>query len=118
IADRVSGRSSRRPLYAAALYDIELTYDVLRSDAAHRELQEIVGFFASMLGRSEPFWLAPPGLTQVSGQKLGTGDGVATNFPLVRSFGAYVEPVAATSGVFSVSIDGAIAPPTSYAATS
>ncbi|HLH49740.1 MAG TPA: glycoside hydrolase TIM-barrel-like domain-containing protein, partial [Roseiarcus sp.] len=118
IAGRASGRSSRRPLYAAALYDIELSYDLLRGNAAHREMQEIAGFFAASAGRSEPFWLAPPGLAEVSGQTLGTGDGAKTIFPLVRSLGTYVEQVAATSGVAAVSINGAVAPSAQYSVTS
>ncbi|HLJ70629.1 MAG TPA: glycoside hydrolase TIM-barrel-like domain-containing protein [Roseiarcus sp.] len=118
IADRASGRSSRRPLYEAALYDIELTYDLLRGDEAHRELQEIAGFFAASGGRREPFWLAPPGLAEVFGQALGTGDGIKTIFPLVRWFGTYVEPAAATSGVAAVYLDGVLAPSAQYSVTS
>jgi uncharacterized protein (TIGR02217 family) len=117
VADRVSGRASRRSRYAAALYDLELTYEALRSDAAHLELQTITGFFAAMQGRSEPFWLAPPGLAQVIGQPLGLGDGATTNFPLVRTFGTYTEPVAGTSGVSAVYLDGAAQTPPSYLVT-
>lgn len=118
VATRVSGRSSRRPHYAAALYEIELTYEILRDDAAYHELQEVVDFFATSAGRSEPFWLAPPGLAAVAGQPIGTGDGTTTSFPLVRSFGAYVEPVAATSGISAVYVDGAVAPSAAYSVTS
>src|SRR5579883_532950 len=114
VAARVSGRSSRRPRYAAALYDVELTYEVLRGDAAHLELQTIAGFFAAMQGRTQPFWLAPPGLAEVAGQALGAGDGATVKFPLVRSLGTYVELAAGTSGVAAVYVNGAVAPPTSY----
>ena len=88
------------------LYDIELTYEVLRSDAAYPELQTIAGFFAKMSGEATPFWIAPPGLSAVLGQALGGGDGVTTTFPLLRSVGAYSEPVQGTSGVTAVYLNG------------
>jgi hypothetical protein len=61
-AEHASGRSSRGLVRAFALRDVELTYDVLRSDAAHLELQTIAGFFERMSGGNTPFWFAPPGL--------------------------------------------------------
>ncbi len=106
IADHVSGRSSRRPRYASAYYDVELTYDVLRSDATHLEMQTIAGFFAEMGGAATPFWIAPPGLSDVAGQILGVGDGATTVFPLVRSVGSYTEPVAGTSDVAAAYLNG------------
>jgi hypothetical protein len=118
IADHVSGRSVRRPRHATAYYDVELTYDVLRSDAAHLELQAIAGFFEQMSGAATPFWLAPPGLSSVTGQILGVGDGSTTVFPLVRSFGTYVEPVAGTSGVSAVYENGVALSTSLYSVTS
>jgi uncharacterized protein (TIGR02217 family) len=102
VADHVSGRSTRRSRAAAAYYDLELTYEVLRADAAHGELQAIAGFFAEMRGAATPFWLAPPGLSNVNGQILGVGDGSTTTFALARSYGTTAEPVAGTSGVAAV----------------
>ena len=110
IIDHVSGRSTRRALYAAALYEIVLSFDFLRSDAVNLEMQGIAGFFTQMQGQASPFWLAPPGLTGVSGQVLGIGDGVTTNFPLVRTSGVYSEPVAGTSGVAAVYNNRIVAP--------
>jgi uncharacterized protein (TIGR02217 family) len=118
VADHVSGRSSRRSRYAAAFYDIELTYEVLRGDAAYLELQAIAGFFATMLGQDAPFWLAPPGDAQITGQMLGTGDGETTDFPLVRGYGTYSEMIAGTFGVSAVIVNGAAVAPADYSVTS
>ena len=115
--DRVSGRSARRARYAAALYDVQLTYDLLRADAAHGELQSIAGFFGAMLGQDAPFWIAPPGLAEVGGQALGTGDGATAAFPLVRTFGSYSEPVTGASDVRAVYFDGVTVSPSLYSAT-
>jgi hypothetical protein len=106
LADHVSGRSSRLAQRAYALYEIELTYEVLRSDAANLELQAIAGFFAEMSGADAPFWVAPPDISALIGQALGIGDGTTTVFPLIRSMGGYSEPAQGTSGVSAVYLNG------------
>jgi hypothetical protein len=106
VAEHVSGRSTRGMQRAFAYYDIELTYEVLRSAPAYAEFQAIVGFFAEVSGAATPFWIAPPGLSAALGQALGAGDGVTTTFPLLRSVGAYSEPVQGTSGVAAVYLNG------------
>ena len=118
VADHACGRETRRSRRAAALYDVELTYELLRADALAAELQAIAGFFAEVGGAATPFWLAPPGLSSVAGQVLGVGDGATTIFPLVRSFASYVEPVAGTSGVSAVAVDGAQLSASAWSATS
>ena len=42
------------------LYDIELSFDVLRDDANFDELQQLMGFLASRAGQTRPFLIAPP----------------------------------------------------------
>jgi uncharacterized protein (TIGR02217 family) len=110
VVDHVAGRSIRRPHHATAYYDIELTYDLLRSATAYAEMQAIAGFFGQMQGAETPFWLAPPGLTNVTGQALGSGDGATTLFALRRSWGSYIEPVYGTSGVSAVYLNGVALP--------
>ena len=105
VAAHVSGRESRWAGRAAAVYELELTFDLLRADAA-AELQAVAGFYAARAGQGGAFWLAPPGFADVAGQSLGTGDGATTSFGLTRSFGGYVEPVLATGGVSAVYLDG------------
>jgi hypothetical protein len=83
----VSGRETRTQRFAHPYFDIDLTYDLLRADAAHLELQAIAGFFEQVSGEAAPFWLEPPGLSAVTGQAIGVGDGSQTVFPLVASIG-------------------------------
>ena len=106
IADHVSGRSTRSARFSRAYRDVELTYEVLRADAAHLELQAVGAFFAEMSGQATPFWFAPPGLSTATGQLIGTGDGVTTTFPLMQSTGTYLETVDGTSGVSAVYLNG------------
>jgi uncharacterized protein (TIGR02217 family) len=115
VTELVSGHSTRRSRYAAALYDIELTYEVLRSAAAYEELQTIASFFDELQGQATPFWLAPPGLAIAVAQPIGTGDGATGTFALTRTFGSYSEPVQGTSGVAAVYLNGAPIPPSRYA---
>ena len=107
--DRASGKSSRRTKMRWPLYEIELTFDFLRSDAT-QELQQIAGFFAAQQGQAQPFWLAPPGLAAMTGQLLGTGDGATTTFPLLRTTGAFTEPLAGVSNVGAVYVAGSALP--------
>ena len=106
LAQHVSGRETRGAQRACATYDIELTYEALRSAAAYEELQTIAGFFSQMSGQATPFWVPPPGLSALAGQALGTGDGSTTTFPLMRSVGGGSEAVQGTSGVSAVYLDG------------
>jgi hypothetical protein len=59
VASRVSGRETRAARRANALYDIELTFDLLRADA-HAELQIIAGFYLEQGGAEALFWFTPP----------------------------------------------------------
>jgi hypothetical protein len=106
IAGHVSGRETRAQRAAYPYFDLELTYEVLRSAAAYEELQAIAGFFGEMSGQDEPFWVAPPGMSAIAGQAIGTGDGATTVFPLLASIGGYSGPVYGTSGASAVYLNG------------
>lgn len=117
IADHVSGRSLRHAAFAFARYTIELVFNGLRADEAEPDLETIAGFFASLGGRSLPFWFAPPGLGVVTGQGLGTGDGRRIAFPFMRSIGGYSEPVGGVSAVSAVYLNGTAQAPGSWSVT-
>jgi uncharacterized protein (TIGR02217 family) len=106
VAEHVSGRSTRHSRYAAARYDVQLTYELLRSDAVDLEMQTIAGFFAQMSGATTPFWLTPPGLSAATAQPLGVADGLQTSFALLRSYGGYTEQVAGASAIRAVYLNG------------
>ena len=117
LAQHVSGRETRSHQFANPYFDIDLTYDVLRADAMLAELQAIAGFFAQVRGEGEPFWFAPPSLSAVTGQVIGTGDGLTTAFPLVASIGSYTGPVYGTPGIAAVYLNG-IAQPSGWTVSS
>ena len=104
------GKSARRMHMRWPLYEIELTYDFLRSDAVNQELQQIMGFFEAMQGQTQPFWLQPPGLSALQNQLVGVGDGVTTSFPMQRTTGGFTEPLAGVAGLAAVRVAGAPLP--------
>ncbi len=109
ISRRASGREIRAAARAYATYDIELTLDVLQADTTSLALQQIAGFYLSQGGADALFWLAPPGLAELTGQLLGTGDGARTVFPLVCDWATgNSEPILATTGVGAVYLNGAL----------
>ncbi|MGC1860253.1 MAG: glycoside hydrolase TIM-barrel-like domain-containing protein [Methylocystis sp.] len=115
---RTSGKSSRRMKMRWPLYEIELTYDFLRGGAATQELQNILGFFESAQGQAQPFWLAPPGLSALTNQMIGTGDGATTVFPMQRATGAFSEPLAGVSSLTAVRVNGAALAPGAWSLSS
>ncbi len=118
VADHVSGRSTRRPRFASALYDVELTYDSLSSKLADYELQTIAGFFEQMSGAATPFWFSPLGLAGLRAEHFGVGDGATTTFPVSRSYGAYTEVVLGVSDMTAVYLAGIVQPTSAWTLTS
>jgi uncharacterized protein (TIGR02217 family) len=117
IGQHVSGRETRRQQFANPYFDVDLTYDLLRGDAAHLELQAIVGFFEQAGGGAASFWVAPPGLSAATAQAIGVGDGSQTVFSLVASIGSYTGPVYGTTGVATVFLNG-VAQPSGWSVSS
>ena len=106
VAETVSARSRRRTHMVWPLFDFELTFDILRSDSAHSEVQEIAGFFANLSGSETPFWFTPPNLSDARGQFLGEGDGSTVAFPLRLTIGSALFPVAGTAELSAAYVDG------------
>jgi hypothetical protein len=98
-ATKVSGRETRAGLMASPLWDIDLTFNLLRSDATNAELQAVIAFILAQAGQARPFLFAPPGgLGAFAGVALGTGDGATKAFIVSRSLGDYSERVQALIG--------------------
>ena len=110
-----SGREVRAALWAAPIWEWDLTYDLLRDDASD-ELKTLLGFFLQRQGAFDSFLFSDPSDNAVSGQALGIGDGANMSFQLVRAYGGFVEPIQDLNGGASVRVDGVIkATPADYA---
>jgi uncharacterized protein (TIGR02217 family) len=101
--------SGRTVALSAATYPrwrYRLSYEFLRSDQAHAELQQIVGLFNRCRGRADTFLFYDDDDCAVAGQGIGTGDGSSRSFQLLRTLGGFVEPVIAPKTISSVMVDG------------
>ncbi len=79
------------------------------------ELQAIAGFFAEVGGAATPFWLAPPGLAEVSRADPRRRRRRDDHIRAVRRRSAPMsEPVAGTSGVSAVYLNGAALPSSAW----
>ena len=105
----VSGKETRQADWSYPRYTWELSFDFLRSAPSLAELQTLVGFVNQMQGGFNTFLYSDEDDNAVTGQSLGTGDGATVAFPLIRTFGGYIEPVARVAAVQSVTVGGAAA---------
>lgn len=108
-----SGRELRAAYYSYPDWKFSLSYEVLRSGLMS-ELEEFVGFFNARQGSFDSFLYQDPDDKAVTVQRFGMGDGVTTQFQLVRNYGGYVEPVFATGGTPLVFVNGVLKSPISH----
>lgn len=111
VASHVSGREVRQALYANTLYEFELTFDGLASDADHpgvgtNSLQALMGFYLQSAGQFGTFLYTDPTDDAATGQGIGTGDGAATAFTFLRTLGGHIEPVSWVTSVENVYLNG------------
>jgi uncharacterized protein (TIGR02217 family) len=115
-AAKASGRETRTSRVSAPLWDIELTFGVLRNAAAFGELQQVLAFVAGRAGSGAPFLFAPPGSLGVyASAALGLGDGSTTAFIVTRSIGGATERVQAMIGTPIVYANGVVVSSATYA---
>jgi uncharacterized protein (TIGR02217 family) len=98
VRETPSGREFRTRWMSFPRWRYRLSYEVLRETEGLRELQTLVGFFNARGGAAESFLYRDPDDGSVERQHLGVGDGRATQFQLVRTWGGVVEPVQALDG--------------------
>ena len=113
VQEAVSGFEQRAMLQIYPRWIWELVYDFFRSSSAYNELQTLLGFFLQRQGAFAPFLIRDLEDNSVTGQAIGTGDGVTTAFQLARTYGGFTEPVTDTDGTATVYINGL--PTTDYA---
>jgi uncharacterized protein (TIGR02217 family) len=103
IQSSLTGREVRIQNFQNPIWEFTLIYEYLLNDPKFRDdtgstpLEQLIGFFLTRGGQFDDFLLNESDLTQrledsvFSGQPIGTGDGVTTNFQLVRNFGGFLE---------------------------
>lgn len=108
--------------YAAApIWEWDLTYpDWLPDTPGASDLKTFLGFWLACGGNLTGFLFDDPDDNTVTGQPIATGDGVTTNFPLVRTFGGAsgtgTEPIGylKTGATFNVYVAGTLLATSAY----
>ena len=111
VASHVSGREVRSALYAATLYEYEVTFDALASAGGYgglgaTSLQTLLGFFLQCQGQLGTFLYVDPTDMSVKGQTIATGDGATSSFALTRTLGAFTEPVSYATQLVAAYVAG------------
>jgi uncharacterized protein (TIGR02217 family) len=118
----VSGRELRVLDQPNPLWTWTLTYALLRDKNDMRapsgpgngydELRSLMGFFLQQQGAFTPFLYDDPTDDQATAQAIGTGNGSATVFQLVRTMGAslpgggFAEPITAPNTLSAIYFNG------------
>lgn len=108
VQQSTSGKELRAAYMSYPLWRFTLNYEVLRADAAHQELQQLIGLFNRMRGSWDNFLYEDPDDKSVVGQQFGIGDGSTKDFQLVRSLGNFAEPVQNLHGTPSIYLNGVL----------
>lgn len=106
-----SGRVFRKQNFSFPIWQFNLSFASLAQKATRMDLDRIWAFFNSCAGQYGSFLYYDPYDNAVTGQPIGVGDGVTTQFQLMRSvpYGgnfAWEEPVYAENGRPVVTVDG------------
>jgi uncharacterized protein (TIGR02217 family) len=113
-----SGKQQRASLWSYPIWRYKLSYEILRADVAHQELQTLVGFFLEHRGAWDSWLYSDPSDNTVAGQAIGTGNGTTTAFQLVRTYGAngntFAEPMTAVNGTPTIYVAGVEIDPADY----
>lgn len=102
-----SGVETRVSTWSYPVWEYQLTFEFLRSNAGFTELQTLYGFFNSVRGSFDDWLYLDPTDSVATQQGFGFGNGTQTAFQLARTYGGYVEPVRATASVSQIRVAGA-----------
>lgn len=104
----VSGGSTTQSPQPYASYSFDLPYEFLRADNFTLEAQTLMSFYTGRKGKGLPFHFLDPDDNIAVGQVLGLGDGVTTDFALIRSMVNDADPIQdATFGTLAAFVNGA-----------
>lgn len=108
----VSGKTTRISDWSSPRYSWEIPASVLRQGVidgvTETEFATLEGFFEQMRGGGDSFLYTDPKDNAVTGQAIGVGDGVTTQFQLVRTFGGNTIDILAMNFLlgFTVYVNG------------
>jgi len=106
----VSGKVNALQLMSYPLWNWTLPYSFLRSVSPHTEFQTLSTFFLANGGRAKAWAFHDVDDDTATAQSFGQGDGVATEFQLVRTISSggfsFAEPVFVPTTITSITVAG------------
>jgi len=108
IKESASGKELRAAWMTSPRWRHSLSYEVLRETAEYTDLQQLIGLFNACRGSWDNFLYRDPEHDTVVDQPFGVGDGLTTQFQLVRAYGGFVEPVSALNGPAAIKKNGSV----------
>jgi uncharacterized protein (TIGR02217 family) len=128
VHNAVSGRDLRVLDQPYPVWTWTLTYSLLRDKwdvraaggpgagpgAGYDELRTLAGFFLQQQGAFQPFLFDDPTDNAIADQVIGTGNSTTAVFQLVRSMGAFAEPIVAPNAVAAIRFNGVVQPSAGY----
>lgn len=110
IQTSASGREVRVTKRINPIWEFEFTYSILDDTfidgSGYSELKDLLGFFLQRQGSFDSFLYSDPTDYTVTNQSLGTGDGVTTQFQMVRSYGGFTEVMQNIGVIIDVKVNG------------
>jgi uncharacterized protein (TIGR02217 family) len=108
VFEALSGNESRAKMRKYPKYTFKLSFEFLVQDKDEAQLKALMGFMLQLGGMYESFLYADPDDSYVTKQSIGTGNGVATDFQIVRNYGGFVEPLHIVKSVDALEVDGVL----------
>jgi hypothetical protein len=108
-----SGAVATAQLWSKPIYEWDLSFDGLASNAGHPGLgveskQLLEAFFLQCGGRASPFLFIDASDCYQAGSAFGIGDGTTTTFTAKRNVASYAETADAISNVAAVYLNGTL----------
>jgi len=108
----LSGKLITQADWVYPLYVWKVDHNVLRqgtvNGTAYTELQTLFNFYEAVGGSFQSFLFTDSDDNSVTDQAVGLGTGSQTVFPLLRTFGGFVERIQAPNVVTNVKLNGTI----------
>lgn len=125
VGTAATGREVRVAYAQNPLWEWDLTYNWLPDEAnpnaaTASDIKQLMGFYLSMAGSFQTFLFLDPDDNAVTGQVIGTSDGINTTWTLLRTYGGGdgtgTEPIGYvnTALAFHVYVDAVLADPSTY----
>jgi uncharacterized protein (TIGR02217 family) len=112
IQEAVSGSERRSSMMSYPKWNFQIDFEVLRSSPAFQELQQLVGFFLARQGAFDSFLYSSPADHAVVDQPIGSGNGAAVAYQLIRRFGyagsSFIEPVQNIAALDNIKVGGSV----------